>query len=321
MLPGGQGGNARAAAFGVLPDLLRGAVGAAGRLAVPLGDAGPPARPSTVLGALVAVVLVAVSLVLQSRVPIARRVLRPARPRAGRARQLCASSRSTATRSRGATAWRILYTTTRDEGEPAVASGLVIARRADVEPRRRVGARDHRRRAGLRAVRTGRRARRRRDVLQDSGARRRLGHGRDRLHRARHRPARTRTSSGRARAVRPRRRPALTSSPTPPGDQTVLWGHSQGGHAALWARDAGAGLRARAADRRRRCARAREQPPGPRRHVGVTGGDLVRPRRRSPPVASTLGPRRSGRNTHGYPSPGHAARASVDDGVGILPTN
>ena len=33
------------------------------------------------------------------------------------------------------------------------------------------------------------------------------------------------------------------------------------------------------------------------------------------------GPGLSGRNTHGYPYPGHAARASVDDGVGILPTN
>ncbi|MFF0344345.1 lipase family protein [Kribbella sp. NPDC004875] len=82
----------------------------------------------TVLGALVAVVLVATSLVLQSSVPRPDAFYDapdsvPAQP----GQLLRSEPYTNAGVLAGAKAWRILYTTTRDEGQPALASGLVIA--------------------------------------------------------------------------------------------------------------------------------------------------------------------------------------------------
>lgn len=81
----------------------------------------------TVVGALVAVALVATSVVLQRGVPVPDAFYDPpADAPSAPGRLLRNEPFRSAEIPPGASAWRILYTTTRDEGRPAVASGLVV---------------------------------------------------------------------------------------------------------------------------------------------------------------------------------------------------
>nr|WP_167405807.1 lipase family protein [Sphaerisporangium cinnabarinum] len=137
----------------------------------------------------------------------------------------------------GATAWRILYTTTRDEGQPAVASGLVVVPDAAASPSP-VIAWAHGTTGSARGCAPS--------VLDEpfeSGAFYLLddvlargwalvatdyvGLGTDGPH-----PYLV--GQGEARSVVDAVRAARELDGATLGEQTVVWGHSQGGHAALW---------------------------------------------------------------------------------------
>lgn len=82
----------------------------------------------TILGAVLAIALILISLGLQRGRPVPDAFYDapdsvPEQP----GRLLRSEPFTSAEIPEGASAWRILYTTTRDEGEPAIASGLVIA--------------------------------------------------------------------------------------------------------------------------------------------------------------------------------------------------
>jgi uncharacterized membrane protein HdeD (DUF308 family) len=139
----------------------------------------------------------------------------------------------------GATAWRILYTTTRDEGEPAVASGIVVvpdALRDDAAPP--VIAWAHGTTGSARGCAPS--------VLAEpfeSGAffllDDVLAHGwalvaTDYVGLGTDGPHPYLVGQGEARSVLDAVRAARELDGTTLGEQTVVWGHSQGGHAALW---------------------------------------------------------------------------------------
>lgn len=139
----------------------------------------------------------------------------------------------------GATAWRILYTTTRDEGEPAVASGIVVAPdaiRDDAAPP--VIAWAHGTTGSARGCAPS--------VLDEpfeSGAffllDDVLAHGwalvaTDYVGLGTDGPHPYLVGQGEARSVLDAVRAARELDGTTLGEQTVVWGHSQGGHAALW---------------------------------------------------------------------------------------
>ncbi len=139
----------------------------------------------------------------------------------------------------GATAWRILYTTTRDEGEPAVASGIVVvpdALRDDAAPP--VIAWAHGTTGSARGCAPS--------VLDEpfeSGAffllDDVLAHGwalvaTDYVGLGTDGPHPYLVGQGEARSVVDAVRAARELDGATLGEQTVVWGHSQGGHAALW---------------------------------------------------------------------------------------
>ncbi|MFF2833539.1 lipase family protein [Cellulosimicrobium cellulans] len=139
----------------------------------------------------------------------------------------------------GATAWRILYTTTRDEGEPAVASGIVVvpdALRDDAAPP--VIAWAHGTTGSARGCAPS--------VLDEpfkSGAffllDDVLAHGwalvaTDYVGLGTDGPHPYLVGQGEARSVLDAVRAARELDGATLGEQTVVWGHSQGGHAALW---------------------------------------------------------------------------------------
>ncbi|MDF9875606.1 lipase family protein [Cellulosimicrobium cellulans] len=139
----------------------------------------------------------------------------------------------------GATAWRILYTTTRDEGEPAVASGIVVvpdAVRDDAASP--VIAWAHGTTGSARGCAPS--------VLDEpfeSGAffllDDVLAHGwalvaTDYVGLGTDGPHPYLVGQGEARSVLDAVRAARELDGATLGEQTVVWGHSQGGHAALW---------------------------------------------------------------------------------------
>ncbi|UKJ66042.1 DUF308 domain-containing protein [Cellulosimicrobium cellulans] len=139
----------------------------------------------------------------------------------------------------GATAWRILYTTTRDEGDPAVASGIVVvpdAVRGDAASP--VIAWAHGTTGSARGCAPS--------VLDEpfeSGAffllDDVLAHGwalvaTDYVGLGTDGPHPYLVGQGEARSVLDAVRAARELDGATLGEQTVVWGHSQGGHAALW---------------------------------------------------------------------------------------
>ena len=140
----------------------------------------------------------------------------------------------------GATAWRILYTTTRDEGEPAVASGVVVVPDAvgDTAAAPPVIAWAHGTTGSARGCAPS--------VLDEpfeSGAffllDDVLAHGwalvaTDYVGLGTDGPHPYLVGQGEARSVLDAVRAARELDGPTLGEQTVVWGHSQGGHAALW---------------------------------------------------------------------------------------
>lgn len=138
----------------------------------------------------------------------------------------------------GAQAWRILYTTTRDEGEPAVASALVVAREGLGEGPHPVIAWAH----GT----TGQAQRCAPSVLDDpfsSGAMPALEQvlergwvvvATDYVGLGTEGPHPYLIGQGEGRSVLDAVRAAREMDGPRLEDRTVVWGHSQGGGAALW---------------------------------------------------------------------------------------
>jgi alpha-beta hydrolase superfamily lysophospholipase len=139
----------------------------------------------------------------------------------------------------GARAWRILYTTTRDEGEPAVASALVVAPEDPPDGSRPVVAWAH----GTTGVAEGCAP----SLLDDpfaAGATPALDQMIDRgwvmvatdyVGLGTEGPHPYLIGQGEGRSVLDSVRAAHQLGDLSLADQTVVWGHSQGGHAALWA--------------------------------------------------------------------------------------
>jgi len=137
-----------------------------------------------------------------------------------------------------AQAWRILYTTTRDEGEPAVASALVVAPRDLPDGPRPVIAWAH----GTTGVAEGCAP----SVLDDpfdAGATPALPQvvdngwvmvATDYVGLGTEGPHPYLIGQGEARSVLDAVRAAHQLGELTLEDRTVVWGHSQGGHAALW---------------------------------------------------------------------------------------
>ena len=137
----------------------------------------------------------------------------------------------------GASAWRILYTTTRDEGQPAVASGLVVVPTDRADDRIPVIAWAH----GTTGAAPGcaptvidpfeAGAFFNIDAVLENGwafvATDYVGLGTESPH-----PYLI--GQGEGRSVLDSIRAARELEDVDLGEQTVVWGHSQGGHAALW---------------------------------------------------------------------------------------
>jgi uncharacterized membrane protein HdeD (DUF308 family)/acetyl esterase/lipase len=192
----------------------------------------------SVLGALVALVLVLASVVVQRGVPRPDAFYDPPEDLPSTAGQLLRSEPFTSDEiPSGAHAWRILYTTTRGEGRPAVASGLVVAPVSSTPSP--VVAWAH----GTTGAASGCAP----TVLPDG-----LGAGAmfvqdDVLAQGWAMVAPDYTGLGTAgphpyligqgegRSVLDAVRAAHQLTAVDLADETVVWGHSQGGHAALWA--------------------------------------------------------------------------------------
>jgi uncharacterized membrane protein HdeD (DUF308 family) len=139
----------------------------------------------------------------------------------------------------GARAWRILYTTTRDEGQPAVASALVVAPRSAGEAPMPVVAWAH----GTTGTVPGCAP----SVLPhpfEAGATPALDQvvargwvmvATDYVGLGTAGPHPYLIGQGEGRSVLDAVRAAHQIAGLTLGDRTVVWGHSQGGHAALWA--------------------------------------------------------------------------------------
>lgn len=137
----------------------------------------------------------------------------------------------------GASAWRILYTTTRDEGQPAVASGLVVVPTEQARDRIPVIAWAH----GTTGAAPGCAP----TVIDpfEAGAffniDRVLENGwafvaTDYVGLGTESPHPYLIGEGEGRSVLDSVRAARELTEVDLGEQTVVWGHSQGGHAALW---------------------------------------------------------------------------------------
>ncbi|KRD43586.1 lipase [Cellulomonas sp. Root930] len=191
----------------------------------------------SVLGALVALVLVLAGVVVQRGVPRPDAFYDQPDDVPSAPGQLLRSEPFTSDEiPDGARAWRILYTTTRDEGRPAVASGLVVA--PDSASPSPVVAWAH----GTTGVASGCAP----SVLTDG-----LGAGAmfvqddvlaqgwamvapDYTGLGTEGPHPYLIGLGEGRSVLDAVRAAHQLSAVDLADETVVWGHSQGGHAALW---------------------------------------------------------------------------------------
>lgn len=199
---------------------------------------GPWRVAGTVVGALVAVALTVVGVVLQRGAPVPDAFYDPpADVPSEPGRLLRSEPFRSAEVPAGASAWRILYTTTLDEGRPAVASGLVIAPTAPSAPSP-VVAWAHGTTgvsagcapsvltdglsAGAMVVQD--------DVLAQGWAM--VATDYPGLGTAGPHPYLIGQAEGRSvlDAVRAAHQLEIDLA-----DRTVVWGHSQGGHAALWA--------------------------------------------------------------------------------------
>lgn len=197
----------------------------------------------TVLGAGLAVLLVAVSLVLHSGSPRPDAFYDAPEDVPTQPGQLLRSEPYTHPEiPAGAKAWRILYTTTRDEGEPAIASGLVIAPVAATEsnstPSKVIawahgttgfatGCAPSILPAGLSAGAM---------MIQDKV----IAEGwtmvaTDYVGLGTEGPHPYLIGQGEGRSVLDAIRAAHQLEGIDLDEETVIWGHSQGGHAALWA--------------------------------------------------------------------------------------
>lgn len=184
-----------------------------------------------------AVVLVMVSLTLRRGAPepddfYAAPASVPAEPG-----QLVRSEPYTTKIPDGAQAWRILYTTTRDEGEPALASGIVVVPRDQATAGIPVIAWAH----GTTGAAPGCAP----SVIDpfESGAFFSLDKvlaenwayvGTDYVGLGTAGPHPYLIGQGEGRSVLDAARAARQLDGVRLGEQTVVWGHSQGGHAALW---------------------------------------------------------------------------------------
>ncbi len=222
--------------------------------AVPDGAGGAPAAPGppgprrhgrvALVGAVLAVVaaggLATVSVGLHRAAPQVDAFYDPPASAPGEPGRLLRAEPFTREIPDGATAWRILYTTTRDEGEPAVASGIVVVpdavdADADAPP---VIAWAHGTTGYARGCAPS--------VLAEpfeSGAffllDDVLAHGwalvaTDYVGLGTDGPHPYLVGQGEARSVLDAVRAARELDGAALGEQTVVWGHSQGGHAALW---------------------------------------------------------------------------------------
>lgn len=214
--------------------------------AEPGADVAPPSggpRRAGLAGAVVAVVLAgglaAASLVVQSGTPRPDAFYDPPPSVPSEPGQLVRAEPFSRAVPDGATAWRVLYTTTRDDDEPAVASGIVVLPDVpDGGPPPPVIAWAHGTTGFARGCAPS--------VLDDpfgSGAFYLLddvlargwalvapdytGLGADAPH-----PYLI--GEGEGRSVLDAVRAARALDGVALGEQTVVWGHSQGGHAALW---------------------------------------------------------------------------------------
>lgn len=210
-----------------------------------LADAiGRPRRPASprrrltghVAGAMVAVVLILVSLGLQRAAPQPDDFYTPPSRVTDEPGLLLRSERFDTAIPDHAEAWRILYTTTRDDGRPAVASALVVVPRdrADGIP---VIAWAH----GTTGIARGCAP----TVLDpfEAGAFHLLDDllaegwgyvGTDYTGLGTEGPHPYLVGPPAARSVLDSVRAAHQLDVAALGEQTVVWGHSQGGHAALW---------------------------------------------------------------------------------------
>ncbi|NUU19144.1 lipase [Cellulomonas humilata] len=191
----------------------------------------------SVLGALVALVLVLAGVVVQRGVPRPDAFYDPPDDVPSAPGQLLRSEPFTSDEiPAGARAWRILYTTSRDEGRPAVASGLVVAPESSGPSP--VIAWAH----GTTGVASGCAP----SVLTDG-----LSAGAmfvqddvlaegwalvapDYTGLGTEGPHPYLIGQGEGRSVLDAVRAAHQLSDADLADETVVWGHSQGGHAALW---------------------------------------------------------------------------------------
>ncbi|MDQ0372747.1 lipase family protein [Cellulomonas humilata] len=190
-----------------------------------------------VLGALVAIVLVLASVVVQRGTPRPDAFFDPPEDVPSAPGQLLRSEPFTSAEiPQGAAAWRILYTTTRGEGRPAVASALVVAPASSTPSP--VVAWAH----GTTGAASGCAP----TVLTDG-----LGAGAmfvqddvlaqgwamvatDYTGLGTEGPHPYLIGQGEGRSVLDAVRAAHQLTAVELADETVVWGHSQGGHAALW---------------------------------------------------------------------------------------
>lgn len=184
-----------------------------------------------------AVVLVLASFVIRRGAPTPDAFYTAPVPVPAQPGQLLRAEAYTREIPQGASAWRILYTTTRDEGRPAVASALVVVPSDRARDRIPVIAWAH----GTTGAVPGCAP----TVLDpfESGAFFNLDQvlangwayvGTDYVGLGTQGPHPYLIGQGEGRSVLDSIRAARQLEEVVLGDDTVVWGHSQGGHAALW---------------------------------------------------------------------------------------
>jgi uncharacterized membrane protein HdeD (DUF308 family) len=184
-----------------------------------------------------ALVLVFVSLTLRRGAPTPDAFYTPPASVPAQPGQLLRAEPYTREIPDGASAWRILYTTTRDEGQPAVASGLVVVPTAKARDGIPVIAWAHGTTGAVPGCAPS--------VIDpfESGAFFNLDQvlangwalvATDYVGLGTPGPHPYLIGQGEGRSVLDSVRAARQLSDVSLGDDTVVWGHSQGGHAALW---------------------------------------------------------------------------------------
>lgn len=184
-----------------------------------------------------AVVLVLASLVLRRSAPVPDAFYTPPASVPVQPGQLLRAEPYTREIPQGASAWRVLYTTTRDEGQPAVASALVVVPTAKARDGIPVIAWAH----GTTGAAPGCAP----TVIDpfEAGAFFNLDEvlahgwafvGTDYVGLGTASPHPYLIGQGEGRSVLDSVRAAHQLSDVVLGTDTVVWGHSQGGHAALW---------------------------------------------------------------------------------------